>query len=94
MKLKSLIRADLGIETPFSEVFAGPTPHALRPRRKGRVHAVVAAEPFPDLVGSTQSPIPLGFALASLGEAIAVAAGKQPTGGIELDDAPPAVHAV
>jgi hypothetical protein len=78
MKLKGSVRAHLDIETPFSQVFIGPTPHALRTRRKGRVHAVVAAEPFPDLVGLPQPPIPLSFALAGVGEAIAVAAGKQP----------------
>src|SRR6516165_7163617 len=47
VKHKALVRALLGLEAPLLQPFVGPTPHALRPRRKWRIHSGVAAEPFP-----------------------------------------------
>ena len=67
-------------------------PFGLGGKRRG--HAGIAAEALPDLVGAPQRPVPCVFALAGMGEPVAMPAQEIAHRPVQLGDAPPAGDAV
>ena len=90
MRQERIVGALLGVEDLFAQALIGSPPHALRPGRKGRRHAAIAAEAPPDLVCLPDRTVQQVLALAGVGEAIAIPAEKVAPGPVQLDDAPTA----
>src|SRR4051794_20510312 len=88
------IGAHLRIPSFSAKPLVGSAPHPFRSVREMGRHARITPEPNPDLVGSPEVPIHSGFALAGVGQAIAVPAQEIAPAPIQLGHAPVARNPV
>src|SRR3954470_8617152 len=92
--VERFIGAHLRIPSFSAKPLVGSAPHSFRFVRKTGRHARITPEPNPDLVGSPEVPIHSGFALAGVGQAIAVPAQEIAPAPIQLGHAPVARNPV